>query len=119
MVDINKLEGYYQQALKYAKIGEYTIALDMIAKMHEILPNNDKIYLTSAAIKMTAEDYDGCIQDSWKCVNLNPENASGWNHLGVALCSSGDVSSGLGAFQKAMDLGLEDASVNFNHWLSK
>lgn len=119
MIDMNKIEGYYQNALKYAKIGEFEIALDMVDKMHELLPNNDKVFLTSAAIKITAEDYLGCIADSKRCVELNPSNASGWNHLGVSLCYSGSIRDGLAAFKKAIELGQDDAVANYNHWVNK
>lgn len=114
-----KLEEYYQTAIQHAKSGEYDIALEYVSKMQQLSPDNDKIYLTSAAIKMSAEDYYGCYKDAEKCVMLNNENASGWNHVAVALCELGHIHEGLKFFKTAISLGLEAARDNYEYWSEK
>ncbi len=118
-MDVDKIEGYYQNALKYAQIGEYEIALDMVGKIHKLSPDNDAVYLIAAAIKMQAEDYDGCIIESEHCVRIKPDNASGWNHLGVALCCSGQISTGLSKLKIAIELGMDEAGSNYLFWSKK
>lgn len=116
---IKTLEQHYQRAIQYAKEGEYELALEYVDRMHKLAPENDGVYLTSAAIKASSEDYYGCYKDSEKCVKLNPENASGWNHAGVAACELGYISDGLDFFKTAISLGLSDAQENYNYWREK
>ena len=113
----NKLEGYYQHALKYANEAEFEIAIDMVNKMHALSPNNDQIYLTGAAIKLTGKDYLGCIEDSKKCIEINPKNIAGWNHLGSGYCEMNNFEKGLQAFKNGIDLGSDDSLTLYNHWI--
>ena len=119
MENLNEFKGYLINATKYSDIGEYDIALDMVKKMHEIAPNNDFVYLISASIKLAAENYSDCIDDSKICLNINPNNAKGWNMLGVAHCSSGEIKEGLIAFEKGIELGDNDCNMNYNYWIKK
>jgi tetratricopeptide (TPR) repeat protein len=118
-MDLQKLEDLYQDAIRLTKSKDYTAAFNKIDEMHALLPNNDAVYLTSAAINMTCENYKGCIADSEKCVKINPFNASGWTHLGVAKCCLGEIAEGLVDIKKAYDLGLVDVAGDFNYWLRK
>jgi len=119
MENSNEFKGYLINAAKYSDIGEYDIALDMVNKMHEISPNNDFVYLISASIKLASENYLGCISDCKICLKINPNNAKGWNMIGVALCSSDNIEKGLLAFERGIELGNNDCSMNYNHWIKQ
>lgn len=113
---LNKVDEFYQRALKYADNGDQENALNMISEMHTILPNNDSVYLTSAALKIEFGDIHGALKDSQRCVEINPNNALGWNHLGYSLCKCNNIPEGLDCFKKASALGLNEAERNYKKW---
>lgn len=116
---MNLVEQFYQKALQCAQVGNFSESLEWVKKMHAALPNNDSVYLVEAAVLMEAEDYAACAEASQKCISLNPNNGSGWNHLGVAECYLGNVRKGLAAFKNAITLGVSDAAANYHFWSSK
>ncbi|MCB9225500.1 MAG: hypothetical protein R2780_01620 [Crocinitomicaceae bacterium] len=104
------------QSLQNEKIND---AIKYADDLKRILPNNDAVYHLRAAIMMHIEDYEKCIIESRKCVELNPENGEGWNHLGVALSSLGKIEEGINAFQKGIALDHEACKMNYNYWINQ
>ncbi|MEY5047615.1 MAG: hypothetical protein RLZZ175_974 [Bacteroidota bacterium] len=115
--DINaQLVPFYEQIVESVNNENYKLAYELVEEMHTIIPNNDIVYNISASIKMEAEDYLGCVEDSKKCVSINPNNAEGWSHLGVSYCIIGQIEQGLLALKKAIELGHADSVLNYNYW---
>lgn len=115
----NDLKNLYQKVLQYSNEGKFDLALQVVEKMKSLPVNKSGIYFLSATIKATAFDWEGCIIDSKRCLDLDPQNSAALNHLGVALCKIGDIKNGLKALEKAVNLGNISASGNYKYWKSK
>jgi tetratricopeptide (TPR) repeat protein len=74
--------------------GEYELANSFYKKAIDHDPLNPETYLNRGVLKATILDYEGAIDDTRKCIELDPENTEAHFHLAIYLLTLGKFDEG-------------------------
>ncbi len=73
----------------YRKAKDYPNAIEVMHKVVELDPENDRVYFSLGALYDESKDKDKTIEYMRKAVELNPDNASALNYLGYTYAELG------------------------------
>jgi len=106
-LDSNNYRAHYHRALAYEQLQNYKGSFDDLTKTLVINPKLANAYLHHAVACENLNMPEAALYDYQQLLHLNPSEGVAWYKIGLHRKQNGE--DGCGYFQKAVDLGYEDA----------
>lgn len=102
--DRNDGNSYYQRALVYLKMQNYSRAIDDFGSALQSMPNSVNCYYQRAAAKMQDHSFESAIADYSSAINLDPNNPKLYIGRGQGYTEVSDLVAALNDLNKALSL---------------